>query len=316
MTARDDKRGAEPVRDVTLEKLNALHAIFRDNSRSDYHKAIEEFSRRVAISWENIAARCALAPESAPSHARLSDGPQDLTPEPGYSPAYGGSGPRNTTLPETTPSTTRRCTCFVLPHADDCGLFMGITQSGGRVYASETPRTDEFESRIVSGDEHHAPLVKPLTNVIDYCAAYGEAIEEMARMEVELADALAKAKEAETTASATPCSAEIERAWQMLEICGVPRERARNNLARGIEVLSSRLAKEEWFQKAMEGDAERHRFCMKNGFPKACYNPEREVHYFYIRADVGMEESFGWDSPEKAIDGTMALMNRADGGKA
>jgi hypothetical protein len=30
-----------------------------------------------------------------------------------------------------------RCTCYVLPHADDCGLLAGITQSGERVYWRE-----------------------------------------------------------------------------------------------------------------------------------------------------------------------------------
>lgn len=29
--------------------------------------------------------------------------------------------------------TRRRCTCYVLPHEDGCGLFVGITQSGARV---------------------------------------------------------------------------------------------------------------------------------------------------------------------------------------
>lgn len=27
-----------------------------------------------------------------------------------------------------------RCTCYVLPHDDDCGLLRGITQSGARVF--------------------------------------------------------------------------------------------------------------------------------------------------------------------------------------
>lgn len=30
-----------------------------------------------------------------------------------------------------------RCTCYVLPHAEDCGLFIGITQTGERVYAPD-----------------------------------------------------------------------------------------------------------------------------------------------------------------------------------
>lgn len=32
-------------------------------------------------------------------------------------------------------SAFRRCTCYVLPHADDCGALIGITKSGERVYA-------------------------------------------------------------------------------------------------------------------------------------------------------------------------------------
>lgn len=63
-----------------------------------------------------------------------------------------------------------------------------------------------------------------------------------------------------SAASATACSADIEKAWQMLEVCGVPRERARNNLARGIEVLSTRMSREDHFQKAMEADATRYRW--------------------------------------------------------
>lgn len=31
----------------------------------------------------------------------------------------------------------RRCTCCVLPHAEDCGLLLGITKSGERVYAED-----------------------------------------------------------------------------------------------------------------------------------------------------------------------------------
>jgi hypothetical protein len=41
---------------------------------------------------------------------------------------------------------TRRCTCYVLPHADDCEVIVGITQSGERV----------IERR--SGIDRRAPL--------------------------------------------------------------------------------------------------------------------------------------------------------------
>jgi hypothetical protein len=34
-----------------------------------------------------------------------------------------------------------RCTCYVLPHADDCGLLIGLTQSGVRVYAVDRRRS-------------------------------------------------------------------------------------------------------------------------------------------------------------------------------
>jgi hypothetical protein len=41
------------------------------------------------------------------------------------------------------PTTERRCTCYVLPHTDDCGLFVGITQSGERVFAEEATPSSE-----------------------------------------------------------------------------------------------------------------------------------------------------------------------------
>lgn len=54
-----------------------------------------------------------------------------------------------------------------------------------------------------------------------------------------------------------------------------------------------------------ERDAARWRFCMKHGFPKHCFNPEHQVHYFYIRGDFCSNTAFGWATPEQAVDGTM-----------
>jgi hypothetical protein len=34
---------------------------------------------------------------------------------------------------ETDMTEPRRCTCYVLPHADDCEIFVGLTRSGERV---------------------------------------------------------------------------------------------------------------------------------------------------------------------------------------
>lgn len=85
---------------------------------------------------------------------------------------------------------------------------------------------------------------------------------------------------------------DLEKAWQMLEVCGVPRERAHGNLARGIEVLSSRLAKEEWFQKVMEADAARWRW-MRDGHylgldgEQADRAVDKAIH---ARADDGAEK--------------------------
>lgn len=64
----------------------------------------------------------------------------------------------------------------------------------------------------------------------------------------------------QTTLAELDASDAVERAWQMLEACGVPRIRANGNLARGIEVLSTRLGREEHFLLAMEKDAARWRW--------------------------------------------------------
>lgn len=57
-------------------------------------------------------------------------------------------------------------------------------------------------------------------------------------------------------------SSEIERAYQMLEACGVPRERAKN-LANGIDVLATRFRRDEGFQRMAEADAARYRWWRK-----------------------------------------------------
>ena len=87
--------------------------------------------------------------------------------------------------------------------------------------------------------------------------------------------------------------------------------------------LLSRIAeaRTQWARAALsaigeqERDAKRWAFCMKNGFPKHCFNPEKQVHYFYIRADVCPEDScYGWITPELAVDGTMRSMDsRSEG---
>lgn len=59
-------------------------------------------------------------------------------------------------------------------------------------------------------------------------------------------------------------------------------------------------------------DAARWKFCMEHGFPKACWNPERCVSYFYVRADCGDDAVFEWDTPEKAVDATMQIIKERD----
>jgi hypothetical protein len=41
--------------------------------------------------------------------------------------------------PRTAERPTPRCSCYVLPHAEDCALFVGVTQSGELVFAEEPP---------------------------------------------------------------------------------------------------------------------------------------------------------------------------------
>lgn len=59
-------------------------------------------------------------------------------------------------------------------------------------------------------------------------------------------------------------------------------------------------------------DAERWQFCMEHGFPKACYNPEQQVNYFYVRGDCCDDTAFGWDSPEEAVDATMQIIKERE----
>lgn len=56
------------ISDEALAKLDALHAVIRDNSRTDYHDAMDKFSTAVAVVWESISARCkSSASETQPS---------------------------------------------------------------------------------------------------------------------------------------------------------------------------------------------------------------------------------------------------------
>lgn len=50
---------------------------------------------------------------------------------------------RVTCCPRSELSARPRCTCYVLPHADDCGLFLGITQSGERVFLADAADDDD-----------------------------------------------------------------------------------------------------------------------------------------------------------------------------
>ena len=52
------------ISDEALARLDALHAVIRDNSRTDYHAAMEKFNVAVAVSWESISARCRSTPNS------------------------------------------------------------------------------------------------------------------------------------------------------------------------------------------------------------------------------------------------------------
>lgn len=140
----------------------------------------------------------------------------------------------------------------------------------------------------------------------DYCSKHGvpDKNERLLAAMVEIRDLMANAygnssfhprvakmaqAAIEAFKAAPSATGDIEQAWQMLEACGVPRERARNNLARGIEVLSSRLAKEEWFQRAMEADATRYRWlrvrgcaidgtdAQRDGLVRRCVNLDEEI---------------------------------------
>lgn len=67
-------------------------------------------------------------------------------------------------------SAVRRCTCYLLPHADDCEIFVGITQSGERV----------LERR--SGEDRRAPSGSPsaelgISKIIDHAEVIGNVTE-------------------------------------------------------------------------------------------------------------------------------------------
>lgn len=46
-----------PLSDEKLRELQALHAIIRDNKRTDYHEAMDSFASQVAVLWPHIVAR-------------------------------------------------------------------------------------------------------------------------------------------------------------------------------------------------------------------------------------------------------------------
>lgn len=56
---------ATHITDESLERINDLHKIVRDNARSDYHDAMEKFQNLVGVMWENIYSRCAGTTASA-----------------------------------------------------------------------------------------------------------------------------------------------------------------------------------------------------------------------------------------------------------
>ena len=65
-----------------------------------------------------------------------------------------------------------------------------MADTSARGSGTPTPETDAFNERVVNGDETHAPCVHPL-GTIDYCEAYGLALDEIGRMERERDEARA-----------------------------------------------------------------------------------------------------------------------------
>lgn len=99
---------------------------------------------------------------------------------------------------------------------------------------------------------------------------------------------------------------EIERAFQMLALYGVPRERCRGYVARGIEVLATRLDREERFQKAIEQDAARYRWLRDVSVPP---------HNFYLSVpDEFKEDRYTPQQVDAAIDAALSpLAQKTDG---
>lgn len=103
--------------------------------------------------------------------------------------------------PSSTAAATRRCTCYVLPHADDCEIFIGITQSGERV----TERRSGMDRRAPSGPSaEDAELTRLLHQ------RYQDAGDSLARKAAWRIEELTKTPSA--TASASSLADEIERA--------------------------------------------------------------------------------------------------------
>ena len=98
-------------------------------------------------------------------------------------------------------------------------------------------------------------------------------------------------------------TAQIERAFQMLEACGVPRERAKT-VANGIDVLATRLNRDEFFTKAMEADAARYRWLRDKSVPP---------HNFYISVpEEFKDERYKPHDVDAAIDACIATASGTD----
>lgn len=57
-------------------------------------------------------------------------------------------------------------------------------------------------------------------------------------------------------------------------------------------------------------DAAKWRFCIEHGFPRRCFNPPANTHYWYIHGFDPLPECLTWESPVQAVEYAMGAVDR------
>lgn len=67
-----------------------------------------------------------------------------------------------------------RCSCYVLPHADDCALLLGITRDGERVYDTGANNMSKMGTPANGYTKPRPTQRRPTMSVREAVAKYGD----------------------------------------------------------------------------------------------------------------------------------------------